>query len=136
MSKCCFCEKEIEYKVNGNDPRPIRVKGEEMSICCNECNARIVVPTRVTVWGMEKDLKEKLAEKDEELAYMTKQAKKFNNEAQKYFEDAYCNDTIYQDKINFAVELLEQVRQEIAVKDKIGLRLFIDGKIKEIKEKV
>lgn len=34
------------------------------------------------------------------------------------------------------IELLEQVRQEIAVKDKIGLRLFIDGKIKEIKEKV
>ena len=64
MSKCCFCGKEIEYKVNGNDPRPIRVKGEEMPICCNECNARIVVPTRVAVWGMEKELKAKLAEKD------------------------------------------------------------------------
>lgn len=32
-----------------------------------------------------------LVEKEKELAYMTKQAKKFNNEAQKYYEDAYCN---------------------------------------------
>ena len=37
------------------------------------------------------DLEAKLVEKEKELAYMTKQAKKFNNEAQKYYEDAYCN---------------------------------------------
>ena len=36
-------------------------------------------------------LKQQLVEKEKELAYMTKQAKKFNNEAQKYYEDAYCN---------------------------------------------
>lgn len=38
-----------------------------------------------------KQLKQQLVEKEKELAYMTKQAKKFNNEAQKYYEDAYCN---------------------------------------------
>ena len=38
-----------------------------------------------------KFLQKELAEKDKELTYMTKQAKKFNNEAQKYYEDAYCN---------------------------------------------
>lgn len=38
-----------------------------------------------------KQLKQQLAEKEKEIAYMTKQAKKFNNEAQKYYEDAYCN---------------------------------------------
>lgn len=36
-------------------------------------------------------LKQQLVEKEKELVYMTKQAKKFNNEAQKYYEDAYCN---------------------------------------------
>lgn len=55
------------------------------------------------------DLEAKLAEKDEEIAYLTKQVNKFNNEAQKYFEDAYCNDSIYQDKISFAVDILEEL---------------------------
>ena len=56
-------------------------------------------------------LKQQLVEKEKELAYMTKQAKKLNNEAQKYYEDAYCNDAIYQDKISFAVEQLEKVKE-------------------------
>ena len=56
-------------------------------------------------------LKQQLAEKDEEIAYLTKQVKKFNNEAQKYFEDAYCNDSIYQDKISFCIEQLEKVKE-------------------------
>lgn len=58
-------------------------------------------------------LKQQLAEKDEEIAYLTKQVKKFNNEAQKYFEDAYCNDFHNQDKISFAVEQLEKVKENI-----------------------
>ena len=53
------------------------------------------------------DLEAKLAEKDKEIAYLTKQVKRFNNEAQKYFEDAYCNDFHNQDKISFAVEVLK-----------------------------
>lgn len=53
------------------------------------------------------DLEAKLVEKEKEIAYLTKQAKKFNNEAQKYFEDAYCNDFHNQDKISFAVEVLK-----------------------------
>ena len=53
------------------------------------------------------DLEAKIAEKDEEIAYLTKQVKKFNNEAQKYFEDAYCNDFHNQDEISFAVEVLK-----------------------------
>ena len=56
------------------------------------------------------DLEAKIAEKDEEIAYLTKQVKKFNNEAQKYFEDAYCNDFHNQDKISFAVEQLEKLK--------------------------
>ena len=53
------------------------------------------------------ELQNQLTEKDEEIAYLTKQVKKFNNEAQKYFEDAYCNDFHNQDKISFAVEVLK-----------------------------
>ena len=62
------------------------------------------------------DLEAKLAEKEKEIAYLTKQVKKFNNEAQKYFEDAYCNDFHNQDKISFAVEQLEKLKE-----------CFIDG---------
>ena len=58
-----------------------------------------------------KELKQQLAEKDEEIAYLTKQVKKFNNEAQKYFEDAYCNDFHNQDKISFCIEQLEKVKE-------------------------
>ena len=54
-----------------------------------------------------RNLEQQLAEKEEEIAYLTKQVKKFNNEAQKYFEDAYCNDFHNQDKISFAVEVLK-----------------------------
>lgn len=59
----------------------------------------------------------KLAEKEKELAYMTKQAKKFNNEAQKYFEDACCNDSDDQDKISFAVAYLEIIKAFIIDKE-------------------
>ena len=69
------------------------------------------------------DLEAKLAEKDEEIAYLTKQVKKFNNEAQKYFEDAYCNDFHNQDKISFAVEQLENFLKTIHSHEKIYLSL-------------
>ena len=94
------------------------------------------------------DLDAKLAEKDEEIAYLTKQVKKFNNEAQKYFEDAYCNDFHNQDKISFAIEQLEQIRKEFEIKfkgckweDKMLVGKFcnitneiIDNQIKSLKE--
>lgn len=68
-------------------------------------------------------LKKQLAEKDEEIAYLTKQVKKFNNEAQKYFEDAYCNDFHNQDKISFAIEQLDNFLKIIHSHEKIYLSL-------------
>lgn len=55
-----------------------------------------------------KQLKQQLVEKEKELAYMTKQAKKFNNEAQKYYEDAYCNSFQNQK----AIAELERLKEE------------------------
>ena len=52
------------------------------------------------------DLEAKLAEKD-------KRIKKLNLEAQKYYEDAYCNDFHNQDKISFAIAKLEKVKENI-----------------------
>ena len=69
------------------------------------------------------DLEAKLEEKDEEIAYLTKQVKKFNNEAQKYFEDAYCNDFHNQDKISFAIEQLDNFLKIIHSHEKIYLSL-------------
>ena len=89
-------------------------------------------------------LKKQLAEKEEEIAYLTKQVKKFNNEAQKYFEDAYCNDFHNQDKIDFAVEQLEKVKSAFGLinskLDKVETIKeyihYIDHQINELKGKV
>ena len=80
------------------------------------------------------DLEAKLAEKDKELAYITKQAKKFNNEAQKYFEDAYCNDFHNQDKISFAIAELEKVK-DYAQHIQGGLINYIENQINRLKGK-
>ena len=85
------------------------------------------------------DLEAKLAEKDEEIAYLTKQVKKFNNEAQKYFEDAYCNDFHNQDKIDFAVEQLKKVKEMLQPYLRFDINLYlqtiknIDNQIKSLK---
>ena len=55
MEKCCFCGKEISVGINGNNASPIKVEGVEHPICCNECNCRIVVPTRLAL-SKEKDM--------------------------------------------------------------------------------
>lgn len=89
-------------------------------------------------------LKQQLAEKDEEIAYMTKQAKKFNSEAQKYYEDAYCNDFHNQDKISFAIGQLEKVKMYIddhayyIDEREFGIEIneYIDNQINELKGKV
>lgn len=51
-------------------------------------------------------LKQQLAEKE-------KQIKKLNYEAQKYYEDAYCNYFHEKDKASFAVEQLEKVKKQL-----------------------
>ena len=93
-------------------------------------------------------LKQQLAEKDEEIAYLTKQVKKFNNEAQKYFEDAYCNDFHNQDKISFALEQLEQIinlfepyeNEEkdtiLCANNGISFLEYIDNQIEELKKEM
>ena len=75
------------------------------------------------------DLEAKLVEKEKEIAYMTKQAKKFNNEAQKYYEDAYCNDFQKQTKIDFAVEQLEKLKVELHIIHTNGYLKAIDEEI-------
>ena len=72
-------------------------------------------------------LKQQLVEKEKELAYMTKQAKKFNNEAQKYYEDAYCNSFQNQK----AITELEKV--QTYVDGRTFLTDYLKNRIKELK---
>ena len=52
-NKCCFCGKIID-KYSTNDARPIKVAGLDFAGCCDECNARIVIPTRIAMkWDMD-----------------------------------------------------------------------------------
>ena len=125
----------------------VEKKGLERALsACNRQNDEFAEMIKKLVSEKE-ELKQQLAEKDKELAYMTEQAKKFNNEAQKYFEDAYCNDFHKRDKISFAIEELEQIRKEFEIKfkgckweDKMLVGKFcnitneiIDNQIKELK---
>ena len=71
------------------------------------------------------ELEEQLEEKEKEIAYLTKQVKKFNNEAQKYFEDAYCNDFHNQDKISFAVEQLKKVKEMLQPYLRFDINLYL-----------
>lgn len=87
------------------------------------------------------NLKKQIEEKDKELAYMTKQAKKFNNEAQKYYEDAYCNSFQNQKAIAELEKVKELVKDKSAWSSPFGLlkiqesdvEQIIDQQIKELK---
>ena len=99
MSKCWYCNNEL---TTGDNPKHFGI--------CNKCYDEMFKSSDTIIRSFTNkisDLEAKLAEKDKELAYMTEQAKKFNNEAQKYFEDAYCNDFHKRDKISFAVDALK-----------------------------
>lgn len=47
MYKCCFCGIEINSVMGCNDPRPIVIADEKIPVCCDDCNVKIVIPTRV-----------------------------------------------------------------------------------------
>lgn len=79
-------------------------------------------------------LKQQLAEKDKELIYMTKQAKKFNNEAQKYYEDAYCNGLQNQKAIAELEEVKTLIQNAINFETNfVGVYDAINNQIKELK---
>ena len=112
----------------------VEKKGLERALsACNRQNDEFAEMIKKLVSEKE-ELKQQLAEKDKELAYMTKQVKKFNNEAQKYFEDAYCNDFHNQDKISFAIAELEKVK-DYAQRIQGGLINYIENQINRLKGK-
>lgn len=73
-------------------------------------------------------LKQQLAEKE-------RQVKKLNLEAQKYYEDAYCNDFHNQDKISFAISQLDKVK-DYAQHIQGGLINYINNQIEELKKEM
>lgn len=85
MSKCDCCKEEHDNL--------IAYRGYKMCPACymSYVNKIKVCENNAKYENEIDQLKQQLVEKEKELAYMTKQAKKFNNEAQKYYEDAYCN---------------------------------------------
>lgn len=42
---CCFCDQEFVGK--GHNPDPVEQYPKR---CCEECNAMIVIPARITLW--------------------------------------------------------------------------------------
>ncbi|MBO5309683.1 MAG: hypothetical protein J6A98_00575 [Clostridia bacterium] len=49
IEKCCFCGRII-YGY-GNDTRPIAVADNPIAVCCDDCNLKIVVPTRKVIYS-------------------------------------------------------------------------------------
>ena len=119
----------------------VEKKGLERALsACNHQNDEFADMIKKLV-NEKEELKQQLAEKDKEIEYYKKQAKKLNNEAQKYFEDAYCNDSIYQDKISFCIEQLEKVKEHndnLVCDDEDYynyITAFIDNQIKQLNER-
>lgn len=54
---CCFCGKKIDEKFS-HDSRPI--VSTNGTRCCSECNANIVIPTRLKVWTSENECQAKI----------------------------------------------------------------------------
>ena len=109
---------------------------EKQCECCHEWwyDSNVKENLCPNCYDYFKQLKRQIAEKEKELAYMIKQAKKFNNEAQKYYEDAYCNSFQNQK----AIAELEKVKEWLESKyfdyEQINyLTRIIDNQIKELK---
>jgi hypothetical protein len=50
MPDCCFCKKNImDY---GNNPAPL-MDGELYS-CCDDCNVKLVIPSRILIFNLKK----------------------------------------------------------------------------------
>lgn len=86
-------------------------------------------------------LEKQLADKNKEIEYFKRQARRFNNEAQKYYEDAYCNDFHNQDKVSFAIKKLEKIKEWLEPKyfdneQIIYLEKIIDNQIEELKKEM
>lgn len=75
----------------------------------------------------------RIKELEKELEYMTKQAKKFNSEAQKYYEDAYCNNLQKQLAIN---ELQKLSKHFVYSGDEMVSDYDLDCYPSELKEEI
>lgn len=92
-NKCCFCGCDCDYRTNGNDPRPIKVLYTQQPICCDECNMRIVIPTRLDVWKTEdrlRDVESALIDEN----YERKTAYKALQLARKYMFNVMCAEDV------------------------------------------
>lgn len=140
--ECKYNEKLMKhYTFDNENKEELGYKGVVRVL--NQQNARIK-----ELEEENQQLKQQLAEKDKEIEYYKKQVKKFNNEAQKYFEDAYCNDFHNQDKISFAVEQLEKVLKTLEEKQfykkedtaycvhPAQIAEYIDNQIEELKKEI
>ena len=108
------CEKFLRDKIKDLEAKLAESEKkyeDRKQFCINETRCQMEIINNLLEENNE--IKQQLAEKEKEIKYLTKQAKKLNNEAQKYFEDAYCNDFHNQDKIDFAVAELEKVKEKV-----------------------
>lgn len=126
--------------IKDNEDIPALLNNYQATVRLNELNDKVkeleqdlefTTKTANDLIEIKHKLEQQLAEKDKELAYMTKQAKKFNNEAQKYYEDAYCNSFQNQK----AIVELEKVKMLIEWKFNsiVEVREYLQQQIKELK---
>ena len=57
IKSCSICNEEI-YGM-GNNPQPVILEGKKLEVedsCCDDCNNKMVIPTRLTSINNRKDL--------------------------------------------------------------------------------
>jgi hypothetical protein len=57
ITKCCICQEN--FRGFGNNPRPLKSKG----LCCDTCNFRYVIPSRIYLIKKNDIIKRKLIRK-------------------------------------------------------------------------
>ena len=121
MIKCWYCNEELTSAT---------YREEHIGICTN-CYRSMFQGNKIVKGWMDKisDLEEKLAEKEEQLKYYETLLKR------------QCNECKNQDKISFAVEQLEKVKEwvkkrfeEISCIYEEDAIEYINNQIKQLKE--
>ena len=64
--KCSICGNEISDNF-GNNPWPVRINEEDR--CCDRCNSTFIIPARLMLGRVEKENREEVIQKLNEMSY-------------------------------------------------------------------
>ena len=123
----CGCYQDLEYCINGKEPLKINCAIRYFKDKIADLEAKLAEYQNDGVGDVIINSGKKIKELQQQLVEEKNRNKKLNHEAQKYYEDAYCND--FQNQT--AIAELEKVKEYWLKHEDIGY--YIDKQIKSLK---